>query len=74
MDIKVGEYVRTKLGKIDKVKNNDYYIQQYIECEKGIVDKENVLKHSFSLTDLIEVRRLCKRKTSKYIERRNQLV
>ena len=63
-DIKVGEYVRTKNGKIDKVKNNDYYMKQYIECEKGLYLRENITKHSFNLIDLIEVRRLCKWKTS----------
>ena len=46
MDIKVGDYVRTNTGKIDKVINNNYYMPQYIECEKGIVDKENIVKHS----------------------------
>ena len=54
-DIKVGEYVRTKNGKIDKVKNDDYYMKQYIECEKGLYLRENITKHSFNLTDLIEV-------------------
>lgn len=56
-DIKVGEYVRTKNGKIDKVKNNDYYMKQYIECEKGLYLRENITKHSFNLIDLLEVRR-----------------
>lgn len=55
MKIEVGEYVRTKNGKIDKVINNNYYIPQYIECEKGIVDKENIVNHSKNLIDLIEV-------------------
>lgn len=53
-DIKVGEYVRTKNGKIDKVKNNDYYMQQYIECEKGLYLRDNITKHSFNLIDLLE--------------------
>ena len=53
-DIKVGEYVRTKNGKIDKVKNDDYYMKQYIECEKGLYLRENITKHSFNLIDLIE--------------------
>lgn len=55
MEIKAGEYVRTKTGKIDKVINNNYYMSQYIECGKGIVDKENIVKHSFNIIDLIEV-------------------
>lgn len=54
-DIKVGEYVRTKNGKIDKVKNDDYYMKQYIECEKGLYLRENITKHSFNLIDLLEV-------------------
>ena len=54
-NIKVGEYVRTREGKIDRVKNNDYYMQQYIECEKGLYLRENIVKHSKNITDLIEV-------------------
>lgn len=53
-EIKVGEYVRTKNGKIAKVINNNYYISEYLGCEKGIVDKENILKHSSNIIDLIE--------------------
>lgn len=55
MEIKVGEYVRTKTGKIDKVINNNYYMSQYIECEKGIVDKENIVKHSKILSEVVQV-------------------
>lgn len=55
MDIKVGEYIRTSAGKIDKITNNNYYIPQYVICEKGIVDKENIVNHSKDLIDLIEV-------------------
>lgn len=54
-DIIENEYVRLKSGKIDKVKNDDYYMQQYIECEKGLYLRDNITKHSFNLTDLIEV-------------------
>ena len=69
-DIKVGEYVRTKNGKIDKVKNNDYYMQQYIECEKGLYLRDNITKHSFNLIDLLEVRRLYKfRKNTRHNRR-----
>lgn len=53
-EIEVGEYVRTNTGKIDKVINNNYYMPQYIECKKGIVDKENIVNHSKDITDLIE--------------------
>ena len=52
--IEVGEYVRTKSGKFDKVINNNYYMPQYIECEKSIVNKENIVKHSKNIIDLIE--------------------
>lgn len=53
--IEVGEYVRTKSGKIDKVINNNYYMPQCIECEKGIVDKENIVKHSKIISEVVEV-------------------
>lgn len=55
MEIKENEFIRTKTGKIDKVINNNYYMSQYIECEKRIVEKENIVKHSFNIIDLIEV-------------------
>ena len=48
MEIKENEFIRTKTGKIDKVINNNYYMSQYIECGKGIVDKENIVKHSLT--------------------------
>lgn len=54
-EIKENEYIRTKNGKIDKVINDNYYISEYIECEKGIVDKENIVNHSKNIIDLIEV-------------------
>ena len=52
--IEVGEYVILHYGKIDRVKNNDYYMQEYIECEKGLYPKENIKKHSKNIIDLIE--------------------
>lgn len=55
MEIKENEFIRTKTGKIDKVINNNYYMSQYIECEKRIVEKENIVKHSFNIIDLIEL-------------------
>lgn len=55
MKIKENEFIRTKTGKIYKVINNNYYMSQYIECEKGIVDKENIVNHSKNIIDLIEV-------------------
>lgn len=53
--MEIGEYVRLYYGKTDKVKNNDYYMQQYIECEKGLYPRENVVNHSKNIIDLIEV-------------------
>ena len=53
--IEVDEWIRLKYGKIEKVKNNDYYMQQYIECEKGLYPKENIVKHSKNKIDIIEV-------------------
>ena len=55
MEIEVGEYVRTKNGKIDKVINNNCYMPQYIECEKSLLYKEDIVNHSKNLVDLIEV-------------------
>ena len=57
MGIEIGEYTRTKNGKIDKVKSDYYYMQQYIECEKGSYLRDNITKHSANIIDLIEVRR-----------------
>ena len=45
MKIKENEFIRTKTGKIAKVINNNYYMSQYIECEKRIVEKENIVNH-----------------------------
>ena len=55
MKIEIGEYVRTKNGKIYKVINNNYYMPQYIGCEKGIVDKENIVNHSKIISEVVEV-------------------
>ena len=52
--IEIGEYVRTKNGKIDKVINNNCYMPQYIECEKSLLYKEDIVNHSKDLVDLIE--------------------
>ena len=64
MEIEVGEYIRTKNGKIDKVINNNCYMPQYIECEKSLLYKEDIVNHSKDF-DLIEVRRFCKWLSSK---------
>ena len=53
--IEVGEYVRTKKGKIDKVTNDNCYMPQYIECKKSLLYKEDIIKHSKNIIDLIEV-------------------
>lgn len=53
-EIEVNEYVRTKDGKIDKVINSNFYMQIYVECEKGLYLIENIVKHSEQLIDLIE--------------------
>lgn len=55
MDIEVGEYVRTKNGKIDIVINDDYYMSLYIECKNGLVEIFNIIKHSKNIIDIIEV-------------------
>ena len=54
MDIEVGEYVRTKDGKIDKVINSNFYMGIYVECEKGLYLIKSMVKHSKELIDLID--------------------
>lgn len=54
MDIEVGEYVRTKDGKIDKVINSNFYMGIYVECEKGLYLIKSMVKHSKQLIDLID--------------------
>lgn len=56
--IEVGEYVRTRNGKIRKVK--DTVAQYYITDRLNILDnnqfvKEDIVKHSKNIIDLIEV-------------------
>ena len=67
MEIEVNEYVRLEYGRIDKVKNNDYYMQQYIECEEGLYPRENIVRHSKNIIDLVEVGDLVKTKGEKTI-------
>lgn len=57
-EIEVGEYVRTRNGKIRKVK--DTVAQYYITDRLNILDnnqfeKEDIVKHSKNIIDLIEV-------------------
>lgn len=54
-EIEIGDYIRTKNGKIDKVINNNYYMQKYIECENGLYLKENIVKHSKKLIEQVQV-------------------
>ena len=53
--IEVGEYIRTKNGKLDKVVNNNYYMEKYIEAEKKLIFCNDIVKHNKQLIDLIEV-------------------
>lgn len=66
MEIKVGEYIRSKdgyIGKVQKLKPDCEYNQNYLICEKDNVMAsdytENIVKHAENIIDLIEVRRLC---------------
>lgn len=54
-EIKVGEFIRTKLGDIKKITEGfEFIIKRYNESDNKIV------KHSSNLIDIIEERRLCK--------------
>ena len=53
-EIKDNEYIRTDTGKIDKVINANYYMPQYIECEKNLIFKNSIVKHSPNLKDIIQ--------------------
>lgn len=55
-EIKIGEYIRTKNGNIDKAINLNYYMPVYLECENEIYLLDSVVKHSRQLIDLVEVR------------------
>ena len=65
MNIKVGDYVRTKSGFIGKVigRHGGYGLHYELDVNKeiqenlmnGIVREDNITKHSFNLVDLIEV-------------------
>ena len=80
MEIKVGEYVRTKnglIGKVNKIElagsgvrfGGEYLSDTIIQFNDGKiyerrVKDRNITKHSFNLINLLEVRRLCKWKIS----------
>lgn len=67
-EIEVGEYIRTKngnIGKIIDINRRNYWIDRYIRKESGIPSeflernseqlKNNIVKHSKNIIDLIEV-------------------
>ena len=56
--IEVGDYVRTRNGKIRKVKSTvaQYYITDRLNIsDNNQFEKEDIVKHSKNITDLIEV-------------------
>ena len=62
MELKVGMYVRTKEGLIDKVIidykgccNSPNCNCKHVSCEHNYYDEENIIKASYNLIDLIEV-------------------
>lgn len=57
-DIEVGDYIRTKSGKIRKVKTTvaQYYITDRLNIsDNNQFTKEDIVKHSKNIIDLIEV-------------------
>lgn len=71
-EIKVGDWIRTKVGNIGKVlditnvtlqKRKKYLIKWNISKAYYITDM-NIVKHSSNLIDIIEERRLCERRKS----------
>ena len=63
MEIKIGEYVRTKEGKIYKITNYDKETNKYNSINDEfwyIIFPKDIVKHSYNIIDLIEERRLCK--------------
>ena len=68
-DIKVGEYVRINkgiIGKVIDIFEGHAFAKYHIEFQTGVKVKKQwlstrtIISHSFNITDLIEVRRLCK--------------
>ena len=53
-EIKFGDYIRTNY-KIRRVTNSNFYMQQYVECGEDLVWKNDIVKHSPNIIDLIEV-------------------
>lgn len=54
MEIEVGEYVRSKSGKIDIFKEKDENYM-FARCEKNTYWILDIIKHSKNIIDLIEV-------------------
>lgn len=60
-EIKIGEYIRFKDGKIRKIINQDVdnhlIVDTYIYGGNWLTlnEQENILKHSFNIIDLVEV-------------------
>ena len=57
-DIEVGDYIRTKSGKIRKVKTTvaQYYITDRLNIsDNNQFTKEDIVKHSKNIIDLIEI-------------------
>lgn len=60
-EIKVGDFVRTKEGIIDKVTidykgkcNNPNCNYKHISCKCNYYDEENIVKHSSNIKDLVQ--------------------
>ena len=48
-----GELIRTYNGKIDTIVDPNYFMNIYVECKKGIIVKNTIIKHSKNIKDLI---------------------
>lgn len=53
MELKVGMYVRTHTGRIEKIKTIEPYNEQ--KCVNGHTFSVNIIKASYNIIDLIEV-------------------
>lgn len=75
-EIQVGEYVRINkdirpicigIGKVTKISadSKNIYVDMDMNCILISYEKQQVVKHSYNIIDLIEERRLCKWKYSR---------
>lgn len=55
-EIKVGEYVRTNYGEIAKITQTFPQIKGIKKVNPSLIDFNLIVKHSFNIIDLIEVR------------------